>query len=130
MATTTKYFLKLDSFKGSSKERGHEGEIELRSIDWKSIRPTGHQHLSGDGRFHFTRQADWDSKELYDAVREGRTFSSAVVAVEKHEGEVRRVVQRATMRTVTITEFQAGDPLFPGEVVHAFDLIYKEIAFQ
>jgi type VI protein secretion system component Hcp len=120
MAETIKYFLKLDNVQGSSKERGHEGEIELDSIQWPLVHP----------KFSFTKKPDASTTALWTACADGHHFREAGVSLEKFEFGVRRVVQRATMRDVVVFTFQSIGPPTKGENVEMCTLTYEEFTRQ
>jgi type VI secretion system secreted protein Hcp len=109
-------FLKIDGIGGSSQDKAHKGEIEVRSFSWGSFRVGSSGAGSGGGGaskakfrdFHFTKKHDRASTKLFRASATGQHFKSAELSVVENGQET--ISYKLT--DITVETFDSSDGIF------------------
>ena len=107
-------FLKLEGIEGESKDSGHEGEIELLSINWGANQTgtSGYGGGAGGGKVSmqditFTKRFDKASPKLMLTCCNGTHIPSSVVTIRKAGGEQQEYMF-IKLKDVIVSSVQAG----------------------
>jgi len=125
-------FLQIDGIDGESKAKGHEKWIELQSFSW-GVSNSGSIVLgggAGGGKasfqdFHFTKDVDASSPQLFQHVANGKHIADAVLEVVR-AGPLAETFLKYTLTDVIVTSFSQsgnGDDL----PVDSFSFAYRKL---
>jgi len=126
-------FLKIDGIDGESTDAGHEGEIEIESLQWGLT----NKDKKGGGAGKVTIQDlsfvmifDKASPKLMQAVADGKQFPEAVLTLKnsKHAEEYLTII----MTDVRISSYQTGigNTLSPTTQLDEVSLNFDKIMFE
>ena len=86
-------FIKITGVDGESVRQGHEKEIEIYSFSWGASNPTNVGHGTGltagkvsISSFNIMKKTDKASPSLFQACCVGKTYTDAVVVLQKASG--------------------------------------------
>lgn len=119
-SSSADYFLDIEGIEGESRDRGHEGEIDIVAFSW-GVSNSG-SAASGTGArtgkatfedFQFTLPVSIASPELFIATATGRHIPQAVLTVRR-SGAEQQEYMKVTLTDVVITSYssaaEGGDP--------------------
>jgi len=128
-------FLKIDDIKGESTTAGHEGEIDIETLQWGL---TNQEKKRGGGGgagkvtiqdLSFVMFFDKASPKLMQAVADGKQFPEAVITFrESRDGAE---ILTITLTEVLISSYQTGvSQMSPNSLLDEVSLNFGKILFE
>lgn len=112
--STTDFFLKIDGIEGESKDKNHEGEIDLLSWSWGETQSGAHAAGGGGGAgkvsmqdFHFTMTVNKATPKLIEYCASGKPVTKAILTCRKAGGEQEEYLTY-TFSDLIISSYQTG----------------------
>ena len=124
-------FLKIDDIKGESTTAGHEGEIDIETLQWGLTNQD--KKRGGAGKvtiqdLSFVMFFDKASPKLMQAVADGKQFPEAVITFRESRDDAK--ILTITLTDVLISSYQTGvSQMSPDSLLDEVSLNFDKIFF-
>jgi type VI secretion system secreted protein Hcp len=126
-------YLKIDGVKGSSKNKGHEGEIELESYSFGASQQSTMGHGGGGGagkvqfdQFTFNAKVGIESPEVWGKVCNGFHVPEITLTADKAGGTSPITAVKIVLKDCMFTHYGMHDSLGQPDPSGSYSLDFRE----